>query len=205
MNTGKEIPISLQAKGATLEARFNAQSTTRAVVITHPHPLYGGNMDNNVVEVIAAAYAGQDWSTLRFNFRGTGRSTGSYADGIGEQEDVQAGIDYLLSKGYQSIDLAGYSFGAWVLAGWSRNHASHPYRLFLISPPVAFIEFDEMPVPGLRHVLTGAQDDLAPPGLIQKALPHWTPQARLTPLRGADHFFWGHEQQLQAELVSVIQ
>jgi hypothetical protein len=202
--TTKEQALTLPSDGATLEARIEIQSPTQAVIITHPHPLYGGNMDNPVVTIMAAAYAGQGWSTLRFNFRGTGNSTGQHDEGTGEQGDVQAAIEHLIHKGYQTIDLAGYSFGAWVLAGWSRRRAPHPHRLVLVAPPLAFIDFGAAPIPGLQHVLTGALDDLAPPGPIQTVLPQWAPQARLTIIPGADHFFWNHAQSLQAEMVKAI-
>jgi len=200
-----EIPITLTADGAILEGRLYQASLERAVIITHPHPLYGGDMDNNVVVVIAEAFAQQEWSTLRFNFRGVGKSTGQYADGIGEQNDIQAAIDYLILKGFQTIDLAGYSFGAWVLTGWARKNATHLHRLFLVSPPVAFVDFDDhSPIPGLYHIFTGSRDDLAPPRPIQKSLPQWHFRAQLTVIADADHFFWGHAQTLQKEIAVAI-
>lgn len=205
MPTKTEDPITLTTDGVDLDARLETISRSRAVIVTHPHPLYGGNMDNNVVATIAAAFARQGWSTLRFNFRGVGKSTGQYADGIGEQGDVQTAIDYLKQNGFQTIDLAGYSFGAWVLAGWSRNNAPHPHRLFLVAPPVAFVDFDtDTPIPGLHHIFTGSLDDLAPPRPIQAALPRWQPGARFTMIAEADHFFWGHTQTLEKEIATAI-
>lgn len=187
-----------------LEGRLLLASPKQAVVITHPHPLYGGDMDNGVVTAIAEAYNQEGWSTLRFNFRGTGRSSGHHEDGIGEQADVQAAINCLKNLGLQRIDLAGYSFGAWVLAAWSRGAGDHAHRLFLVAPPVAFIDFTKMAIPGLHHVFAGSLDDLGPPGRINLALPHWHEQARLSVIQGADHSFWGHFQTLQREIAAVI-
>ena len=73
----KEIP----AGTLTLEARLEIQSPTRGVVITHPHPLYGGDMDNPVVSVIEGAFREKGFTTLRFNFRGVGTSTGRFDNG----------------------------------------------------------------------------------------------------------------------------
>ncbi|RJQ70005.1 MAG: alpha/beta hydrolase [Desulfobacteraceae bacterium] len=200
-----ETQIVLKAPGADLEARLRTTSKINAVVITHPHPLYGGDMNNSVVSIVADAYAQEGWSVLRFNFRGTGASKGHHEDGIGEQKDVRAAIDYLTAGGYRQIDLAGYSFGAWVLAVWARNNAAHPHRIFMVAPPVAFVDFDQRAaIPGLRHVITGSLDDLAPPGRIQSALPQWHQDAKLCVIQGADHSFWGHFQTLRQTMAKII-
>lgn len=200
-----ETKITFEANGIALEGRLSQKTPRRAAIITHPHPLYGGDMDNPVVSVLADAYTGQGWTTLRFNFRGTGGSKGHFADGIGEQEDVQAAVDFLKQRGFVEIDLAGYSFGAWVITGWSRNNRSHPHRLLLVAPPVAFIDFDaQSPIPGLMSVFTGSLDDLAPPHLIESAMPQWHPRAHLNLIQGADHSFWGHFQNLQRSIAEAI-
>lgn len=200
-----ETQIVLNAQDADLEGRVSTLSKTDAVVITHPHPLYGGDMNNSVVSIISAAYTQEGWTVLRFNFRGTGRSRGKHEDGIGEQKDVRAAIDYLVDGGYRNIDLAGYSFGAWVISEWSRNNPAHPHRIIMIAPPVAFVDFDPpAPIPGLRHVITGSLDDLAPPDRIRSFLPRWQPDARLCVIQGADHSFWGHFQVLQQEITRAI-
>ena len=109
-----EKSIAFSAGAITLEGLLQEDSQTDGVVITHPHPLYGGNMHNNVVMALTRAYQKLGCTTLRFNSRGVGNSQGSYGDGIGEKEDVKAAIAYLAASGMNRIDLAGYSFGAWV-------------------------------------------------------------------------------------------
>ena len=71
-----------------IEGRLAREDPEKGVVITHPHPLYGGDMDNPVVKAIAKAFQQNGYTTLRFNFRGVGGSQGSYADGIGEMDDA---------------------------------------------------------------------------------------------------------------------
>lgn len=200
-----EASINFDTQGTSLEGRLNKQSPTHGVVISHPHPLYGGNMNNFVVTMIAATYAEKGWSTLRFNFRGTGASSGKYEDGIGEQYDIQAAVDYLKSHGVSTIELAGYSFGAWVTANWSRNNAPHTHHIQLVSPPVAFVDFDlQTPIPGLKNIFSGQLDDIAPSAQIQSALPNWSSDAKFHLIEGADHFFSHHAEPLSLEIAKTI-
>jgi len=89
--------------GIVLEGLLHIGTTGHGVIITHPHPLYGGDMYNNVVETIQNAYQKKGFTTLRFNFRGCGQSTGRYDDGNGEQADLTAAFNYLKAGGTTSI------------------------------------------------------------------------------------------------------
>jgi len=111
-----EESISFLSESYQLEGLLDKSSIDNGVVITHPHPLYGGDMNNFIVDLIVRAYQKKGFTTLRFNFRGTGKSQGNYDDGTGEQEDVRAAIATLSKMDIKKIDLAGYSFGAWVNA-----------------------------------------------------------------------------------------
>ena len=97
-------------------------------------------MFNNVVESVVRAYRQKDYTTLRFNFRGVGRSEGSHGQGQGEREDVRAALAYLRELGKSSTDLAGYSFGAWVNALALKDFVPAK-RIILVSPPVNFMDF----------------------------------------------------------------
>ena len=122
--SGKTVQsqVRFPASGIVLEGVFErpkGEAPVPAVVVCHPHPLYGGDMHNNVVAVICQALAQVSIATLRFNFRGVGRSEGSHEEGIGEQDDVRGALDFLQSS--QGVDrgrlgLAGYSFGTKVAA-----------------------------------------------------------------------------------------
>jgi len=168
------------------------QGRDKAVVITHPHPLYGGDMQNPVVGCIQQAYRQNGYTTLRFDFRGVGASEGLYSDGYGEQKDVLAAIAYLADMGISDIDLAGYSFGAWVNAHLKLERAVSRTML-MVSPPVAFMDFGKTgPIDALDFVVTGSKDDIAPPRAVKKMLSIWNAGARLETVAGADHFYSGH-------------
>ena len=199
-----EDKIAFSTGGLTLEGLLTKSSDDRGVVITHPHPLYGGNMHNNVVGAIAQAYQRRDYSTLRFNFRGVGGSQGSYGDGIGEQEDVRAAIAYLADLGLSQIDLAGYSFGAWV-----NGNLSCPgdgiANMVMVSPPVAFMDFGPVGELGcLKLIITGGRDDIAPAQMINQSYPQWNADARFEVIDGADHFYGGYEGRLADILTSNL-
>ena len=112
MKSVKEERVTFSSGELSLEGLLRRGESDRGVVISHPHPLYGGEMRNQVVGIIQEVFAGKGWTTLRFNFRGVGRSQGEYDEGVGEQEDVRAAVRYLKEIKIKEIYLAGYSFGA---------------------------------------------------------------------------------------------
>lgn len=188
---------SFFSDGIELEGISDLIGTDKGVVITHPHPLYGGDMYNPVVNTIAEAYALQGYSTLRFNFRGVGGSGGSYDDGRGEVLDVLAGVSYLKEKGIGCIDLAGYSFGTWVIAR-TPTDLSWLKKIVMVSPPVAFMDMPvSLRLPGLHLVVSGDMDDIAPAELIRKRLPNWNAAATLEVIKDADHFYGAELGRLQ--------
>lgn len=184
-----ENHVTIDAQGLELEGRLYEGHPEKAAIITHPHPLYGGNMQNAIVTAIAQAYQKAGWTTLRFNFRGTGNSQGHHDNGGGEQDDIQAAVAHLLAMDRQQIHLAGYSFGAWVLARWSQQFNQPGYPVFMVSPPVAFIPFPDGPLPGLKEIFTGRRDELAPPDQIRSLMTSWQPNAQFTVIENTDHFF----------------
>ena len=199
-----EERISLDSDGLKIEGLLNKSATEKAAVITHPHPLYGGDMHNYIVAAIAEAYQGKGYSTLCFNFRGTGGSQGQHDQGIGEQNDVIGAVNYLRSNGASQIDLAGYSFGSWVNALLGCEDIGIE-RMVMVSPPIGFIEFDDVGAIGcLELVITGSRDDIAPAGLVQKAIPGWNPDAHFEVINGADHFYSGYMADLSAALNNYL-
>ena len=187
-----------------LEGMYHEGSNAKGVVITHPHPLYGGDMHNGVVESIANAYREKGYSTLRFNFRGAGASQGQYDNGVGEKEDVKAAQEYLEQMNIQRVDLAGYSFGAWVNARVGCAGAAGQ-QMVMVSPPVAFIDYSSVGrLPCLKLVVSGSRDNFAPTDQIRNMLPDWNDAAAFKIIEGADHFYGGYLQELESILAAYI-
>jgi len=194
--------IEFTSGDLTLEGLYTGASSDRGVVVTHPHPLYGGDMVNPVVQTVADAYIQAGYNCLQFNFRGVGRSTGQFDNGRGEQDDVIAAVRWLADRGSVDVSLAGYSFGSWVNAHIAAEMAPVTHQI-MVSPPVAFIDFAEVKrIPTLRFVVTGGRDDIAPPGLVEPLLPGWNPAAEMDIIPDADHFYGGCFDRLK-ELVSA--
>lgn len=188
-----ERPITVRAGAGTLEARLAVPAGARlGVVITHPHPLYGGDMDSPVVARMVEVCAGRGLATLRFNFRGVGASTGHHDEGRGERDDVRACLAHLtatLGGGPPRLALAGYSFGAAVVAAVA---ATEPVAgLALVAPPLRVTEV-RLPagLTGPVLVVVGAEDQYCPPAALER-LGASVPAATVVVIEGADHFFFG--------------
>lgn len=188
-----EAPVTIAVGSIALEGSlaYPADQTLGGVVVCHPHPLYGGEMNNPVVLRASEVCQAAGLATLRFNFRGVGRSGGVHADGEGEQEDLAAALDFLEGQ-LESVPLgvAGYSFGAWVgsrLAHRERRVAA----LAAIAPPLAFHDFDFLAGSSRVTLLVGGSRDEYCPRDKLEALARRVPGARVALIEGADHFFFG--------------
>jgi len=187
-----ERPTTVRAGAETLEARLTVPpGASLGVVISHPHPLYGGDMDSPVVARMVEACAGRGLATLRFNFRGVGASTGRHDEGRGEQADVRASLDHLRQSlgGEARVALAGYSFGAAIAAAVA---ATAPVAgLALVAPP---LRVAEVPLPanvtGPLLVVAGAEDQYCPASALE-TMRAGLPAATVIVIEGADHFFFG--------------
>lgn len=196
--------ITFLSEKYEIEGLLNKRDEKKGVVVTHPHPLYGGDMYNMVVESIVHVYHMKGYSTLKFNFRGVGRSQGAYDNGLGEQKDVLSAISFLADMGMERIDLAGYSFGAWVNAHAIQGDGPVE-QMIMVSPPVVFMDFNAIgTMNSLKFVVTGNRDDIAPADAIEKMMSAWNPNARFEVIDGADHFYGGYLKQLETVLISRI-
>lgn len=195
-----EKRVVIESGGLKLEGLLEQGRGGAGVAVTHPHPQYGGSMHNNVVESLVKAYGKAGYSTLRFNFRGVGRSEGQYDEGVGEQVDVRGAVEYLRDLGMTSVDLVGYSFGAWVNARGIQD-VSDVARMIMVSPPVNFMDFSFLV--GVQNfepllIITGAEDDIAPPDMIRKMFSKWNKDATFQIIQGADHFYGGKTGDIEA-------
>ena len=181
-----EEKVSIPGPGITLEGRLSVGAAPGGAVITHPHPLFGGDMANNVVWTAERALAARGMSALRFNFRGVGRSTGTYGGGLEEADDVAAALEFLKSRTPGPHYVVGYSFGA-AVAGRALLQGLAADGAIFIAPPIAFMDLSFLPrVPGLRLIVVGDRDELCPLPSLQALMAESQP-ARGDAGRGPGH------------------
>jgi hypothetical protein len=186
MTSLEERPLTITNDDVRLEAAIHDGEGTLAAVVLHPHPQHGGDMDNHVVTAVAAALAGRGATTIRFNFRGTGASTGIHAGGHGEASDARAAVVAAHEAAPEAkLILVGYSFGAMIAAAIAAE--VDPAALILISPPVGMspLPDGDPGVPTL--VVAGDRDQIAPAATVQ-AMAAMNCRAVVVP--GVDHSWW---------------
>ena len=207
----KSQRITFAADGVTCEgllARSNVNDQTPGIVICHPHPLRGGDMLNNVVVALAEAFTAVGFAVLRFNFRGVGRSTGHYAEGVGEQEDAKAALACLSAEPGIDADrlfLVGYSFGARVTLAVASTD-SRVRGFIVIAPPVLHGDWPSLEsAHGPKIFFCGARDPVAPPAVLTGMIKGLPEPKRLVVFADADHFFVGQECTLAQHAVRLLQ
>lgn len=195
--TSIELHIELPGSGPVLEACLDLPGGTGpfpGVVLCHPHPLYGGNMDNNVILAVSRALTGRGIASLRFNFRGVGRSQGSFAGGVGEQEDARATLSTLAGRGEidsSRIGIMGYSFGGMVaLAVGCTGELVR--AVAAISPviPAGVLEYCTRP----KLIVSGEEDNMITPSYILKETAGMAEPKVVEMVPGVDHFWRGYEE-----------
>jgi alpha/beta superfamily hydrolase len=177
------------------------RSPRGVAIIAHPHPLFGGTMDNKVVQTLARAFVQCGYTAVRFNFRGVGASAGTHDAGRGEFEDMLAVVRQVAPEG--PIALAGFSFGAFVTSHalatlWGEGRVD---KVALIG--TAASRFEVVPVPAEAHgrtlVVHGEADDTVPlASVMDWARPQILP---VTVVPGGGHFFHGQLPLLKSLVV----
>lgn len=177
------------------------ESEKARCVITHPHPQYGGSMDNNVVYALCDALPEKNISCLRFNFGGVGGSLGSFSGGAGEAEELEKAIEFFKKDFDGPVFVAGYSFGAYVALLMTQN-SYKPDALCCVSPPIDFMDAG-FPSQGYlpMYVICGDQDAFCSKSSILGALKdHSAP----TIISGADHFWSGFEKEMASHVADFF-
>jgi uncharacterized protein len=161
-------------------------------LIAHPHPLYGGTMDNKVVQTLARSFAAMGHVVWRMNFRGVGGSEGIFDDGRGEVDDFRALVVHAQREHPGlPLALAGFSFGGYVVSHLA--HELEPRKLVLVAPAVG--RFPVADVPAHTLVIHGEEDDVV---TLAEVLAWARPQKLpITVVPGAGHFFHGDLLKLQ--------
>ena len=202
MNSATES-ISLIGPVGSLEGLCDVPSgmpIKGTAVICHPHPLFGGTMQNKVVQTLAKAFVQNGWRAVRFNFRGVGGSEGVYDEGRGELEDLLHVIAQSQTLALQgsaptgsALALAGFSFGAFVASQAVAQMADNPNLDKVVLVGTAASNFSVAPVPQELHektlVVHGEVDDTVPlSSVMDWARPQSLP---VTVIPGVAHFFHG--------------
>jgi uncharacterized protein len=195
-----------------IEGRYNHGKLPNAplALLLHPHPQYGGTMNNKVIYNLYQAFVRRSFSTLRFNFRGVGRSQGSFDRGEGELSDAAAALDWLqtFNPNATSCWIAGFSFGAWI--GMQLLMRRPEIAGFIsMAPPANIYDFSFLaPCPASGLIIQGNQDEIVPLESVNKLVDKLSHQRgikieyRIIP--GANHFFHDHMDDVIAHMENYL-
>jgi alpha/beta superfamily hydrolase len=201
--------LTIAGPAGPLEAKLefpDGENATPAVfgVACHPHPLFGGTMDNKVTHVLARSMMECGAPTFRFNFRGVGASGGKFDNGRGEADDLAA----VVAEGRRrfpgaALWLGGFSFGAFVALRAAQT--LNPVKLVAIAPPVARFELGSVAHPECEWMLAqGDTDDVVPPEAVLTWAAEQPRKPRLHVLAGAGHFFHGKLHELKPLILDFL-
>ncbi|MBI1239652.1 MAG: alpha/beta fold hydrolase [Alphaproteobacteria bacterium] len=191
-----------------LEGRYKHQKQAGApiAIILHPHPQGGGTMNNRIVHSLFQTFERRGFSTLRFNFRGVGRSQGIYDGGIGELSDAASALDWMQSfnPSARSCWVAGYSFGAWIAMQLLMRRPEIS-GFISVSPPANLYDFSFLaPCPASGLIAHGRADRVVPEADVDRLAERLKTQKGIiveyTKIDAANHFYEAHQE----ELMSVI-
>jgi alpha/beta superfamily hydrolase len=199
--------FTIPCDGIQLQAHLREPEgyTRGSVVLCHPHPVYGGTMDNKVIFRVSKTIAQAGFAALRFNFRGAGKSSGMYDHGLGEKDDVAAAIDWVWKR-YpgKPIAVLGYSFGAWVgLQVGCRD--SRVNAVVGIGLPLDLYDFEylvDYSNPSLYIV--GTEDEFCSRENLDDLARRLSSVSRIERLQNADHFFSDRIEEVQKIIESFF-
>jgi alpha/beta superfamily hydrolase len=177
-------------------------------VVCHPHPLFGGTLENKVVFTLARAFEQLGAPAIRFNFRGVGSSAGTYGEGIGETDDALAVISYGRARWPGAgLWLAGFSFGGAVALRAAVQ--ARPQRLIAVAPAVTRIANLDFGGPLMRScpwlIVQGDADEVLDAAAVLSWASKVSPAPRVSVLPGASHFFHGRLAELRATVLDFLQ
>jgi alpha/beta superfamily hydrolase len=188
-----------------IEGRYHQNPNPKAPValVLHPHPLYGGTMNNKITYNLYKAFANNGYSVLRVNFRGVGKSQGKFDNGVGELMDITAVINWLHDQNMEATDfwIAGFSFGAWIaLQTVMRRPEIENY--ILVAPPASKYDFNFIvPCSASGLIIQGEKDEITKEQdsarLAEKLSARDGAEVAYQMVPNADHFF--KEQMLEFE------
>lgn len=202
-----EASVMIPNGSLRLETLCDEGNGVDAAVICHPHPLYGGSMDNNVVAALQKTLHDWGWGTLRFNFRGVGGSTGHHRGAQADAEDLLAVCQYAHQQGKKNLHLAGYSYGAWIGLR-AMKLGLQPNTAILVSPPLDFLDFRGLAPPACPCLITvGDQDDFCTVASLRNwvaSMPEGEGTAQVEILPQGDHFYCDQERLLSEKVTRFL-
>jgi len=180
------------------------QDSDPVAICCHPHPLHGGSMQNKVVHILAKTFLALNAQVVRFNFRGVGQSSGEFAQGIGERDDLLAVVDWVKQQWPQApIWLAGFSFGAFVAAAC--HEKIKPQRLILVAPPVDM--YPEIKAIQIQTddwlLIQGGQDEIVESNAVLEWAKQQSHPAKQVFLEDTGHFFHGQLNTVRDRILEV--
>lgn len=191
-----------------IEGRFSPPPRPRAPValILHPHPQGGGTMNDRITQAMYKSFVARGFAVLRFNFRGVGRSQGTFDNGIGELSDAASALDWVQSihPEAQTTWVAGFSFGAWIAMQLLMRRPE--IRGFIsVAPPANMYDFSFLaPCPSSGILVAGGGDEIVPPSAVQKLVDKLRTQKGITiehdEIPRANHFFEHELDQLMGSV-----
>jgi alpha/beta superfamily hydrolase len=198
--------LFIEGQAGALEAIVEEAAVpgSRYAIVCHPHPLFGGTMDNKVVTTVARALHETGIPTVRFNFRSVGASAGEYDQGVGETADADAVASWGARRWPgRDLVIAGFSFGAYVALRLAQQRV--PRHLIPVAPALELFDAFGMAVPQCPWlVVQGDADEVVDP----KAVINWVngldPKPRLVVLPGVGHLFHGRLRELRDAIVDAI-
>lgn len=181
----------------------NAPQFAITAVICHPHPLYEGTMHNKVVTTLAHTFRDLGINSVRFNFRGVGKSDGQYGDSVGELQDCLAVVDWVKQTSpQQAIILAGFSFGGAIALRAAVE--IDPLLLVTIAPAVYTLNTAQGAISCPWILVQGEADDVILPETVYTFLKNRSEKPEIILLPNAGHFFHGQLTLLKQQLTDAI-
>ncbi len=187
-----------------LEGRYHHanRSNGSIALLLHPHPQHGGTMNNKVIFQLYQNFVSRKFSTLRFNFRGVGRSQGRFDNGQGELSDAASALDWLQTQNPNATAcwIAGFSFGAWVAMQLMMRRPEIS-GFISIAPPASQHDFSFLaPCPASGMIIHGNKDEVVPQSSVDKLAQKLQKQKNIKidyrTIDGSDHFFLDHLEKL---------
>ena len=200
--------VNFNGPDGRLEGRYHPSNRPQAplALLLHPHPQHGGTMNNKIIYKLYQTFTKRGFSTLRFNFRGVGRSQGQFDNGQGELSDAASALDWMQTQNpnTRSCWIAGFSFGAWVAMQLMMRRPEID-GFISIAPPASQHDFSFLaPCPASGMIIHGDKDEVVPQSSVNKLAQKLQKQKNIKIdyriIEGSDHFFLDHLEPLNKQV-----